>query len=108
VVDPGTGSTYERVTSHPRADVLVPVRLTTQGRKLVWQAVGLSASKKAAVGELRQWHWRALCRAYVHDEQSMEYDSDTGDGFGYVNWNICLKLRDGRVGGQDRPLIREV
>jgi hypothetical protein len=75
VVDPGTGSTfealgkrgyilvrYERVTSHPLSDVLVYVRLTTKGRKLVRQALGLCAPIKAPVGELREWQWRAPSR----------------------------------------------
>ena len=112
VVDPGTGSTfealekrgyilvkYERITSHPLSDTLVSVRLTTTGRKLVRQALELSAPKKAPVGELRERHWRALCRAYVRGNQGMGYDSDTGDGFGYVSWKTCLRLRDYRVKG---------
>ena len=55
MVDPGTGSTfrslelrgyilvkYEQATLHPRSDLIVYVRLTTQGRKLVRDALGLA------------------------------------------------------------------
>ena len=35
------------------------------------------------------------------------YDTDTGDGFGYVSWNTCLRLRDYRIKGQEQALIRE-
>ena len=120
VADPGTGSMfetlekrgyilvkYERVTSHPLSEMLVSVRLTTQARKLVRQALGVSALKAFPPRTLREWHWRALCRAYVRGEQGVGYDSDTRDGFGYVSWNTCLRLRDYRVKRQERPLIHE-
>jgi hypothetical protein len=84
------------------------VQITRVGRKLVRDALGLKAPKSLPVGTLREWHWRALCRAYVRGEQGMGgYDIDLGDGFGYVSWNTCLRLRDYRVKGQDRPLIKE-
>ena len=116
--DEGTGSTFaalERrglVMCKYEADVLglsiLFVQITKAGRKMVREALAITPEKKLPTGTLREWHWRALCRAYVRGEQGMGgYDNDLGDGFGYVSWNTCLRLRDYRVKGQDRPLIRE-
>jgi hypothetical protein len=86
-------------------DMLTPI--TRVGRKMVREAFAIAKAQKLPVGTLREWHWRALCRAYVRGDQGMGYDSDTGDGFGYVSWNTCLRLRDYQVKGQDKALIRE-
>jgi len=83
------------------------VQITKEGRKVVREALHIKAPKALSVGTLREWHWRALCRAYVRGEQGMGYDSDTGDDFGYVSWNTCLRLRDYKVHGEEKPLIRE-
>ena len=37
----------------------------------------------------------------------MGYDSDTGDGFGYVSWNTCLTTKRLPVKGLEQALIRE-
>lgn len=63
VVDPGTGSTfealetrgyillkYDRASSHPRADIIIYIRLTTKGRRLVRQALQCYDSEATA-------HW---------------------------------------------------
>jgi hypothetical protein len=122
LVDPGTGSTFEALEKrgyvlmkYEQAKdpvfggwfTIVYTQITPKGRKLVRGATGEQREKPLPTGTLREWHWRALCRAYVRGEQGMDYDIDTGDGFGYVSWNTCLRLRDYRVQGQDRPLIRE-
>jgi len=117
VVDPGTGSTfealekrgyilvkYDRATSHPLSDTLVYVRLTTPGRKLVRQALGLAAPKKAPLGELREWHWRALVEAWKAGDEGLR---DEGRGYGRIGWNTWLRLRDFRAGGEEKPLARE-
>ncbi len=74
---------------------------------MVREALNVKAPKALPVGTLREWHWRGLCRAYVRSDQGLPYDSDLGDGFGYVSWNTCLRLRDYTVKGQERGLIRE-
>jgi len=83
------------------------VQITREGRKLVREALGLKAPKALPVGTLREWHWRALCRAYVCGDEGMQYDKDTGDGFGYVSWNSILRLRDYKFKGEERPLVAE-
>jgi hypothetical protein len=115
--DEGTGSTFaalERrglvLMKYKPGSVGAPilfVQITKAGRKLVREALHLKAQKTLPVGTLREWHWRTLCRAYVRGDQGMGYDKDTGDGFGYVSWNTCLRLRDYRIKGQDMALIRE-
>lgn len=117
-VDPGTGSTFEALDSRgfilrrwedsaiPGQPILF-VQLTPKGRKMVRAAMDYQAPQKLPVGTLREWHWRALCRAWVRGDQGMGYDQDLEDGFGYVSWNTCLRLRDYKVKGEDMALIRE-
>ncbi len=116
--DEGTGSTFAALERRglvlckyepgSLGGPILFVQITKAGRKMVREALAIAPAKKLPVGTLREWHWRALCRAYVRGEQGMGgYDNDLGDGFGYVSWNTCLRLRDYRVKGQDHPLIRE-
>lgn len=118
MVDPGTGSTfealekrgyilikYERATSHPRSDTLVSVRLTTAGRKLVRQALGLTAPKKPPVGERREWHWRALAEAWKAGKEGLQ--SDDSGRYGSIGWRTWVRLRDYRVKGQEQALVEK-
>jgi hypothetical protein len=115
--DEGTGSTFSalerrglvfcRYEPATLGGPILFVQITKAGRKLVREALNVKAPKSLPVGTLREWHWRALCRAYVCSEQGMGYDTDTGDGFGYVSWNTCLRLRDYTIKGHERALIRE-
>jgi len=116
-VDQGTGSTFEALER--RGLVLCKyepgslegpilfVQITKAGRKLVREALAIAPAKTLPVGTLREWHWRGLCRAYVCGDQGMQYDKDTGDGFGYVSWNTILRLRDYKFRGEEKPLIGE-
>jgi len=116
--DEGTGSTFaalERrglvLCKYEPATLGGPilfVQITRAGRKMVREALTIAPAKKLPVGTLKERHWRALCRAYVRGEQGLPYDSNTGDGFGYVSWNTCLRLRDYRVKGQERGLTHEM
>jgi len=115
--DQGTGSTWEALERRglvlckyepgSLGSPILFVQITKAGRKLVREALGVKAPKALPVGTLRQWHWRALCRAYMRGEQGMGYDNDLGDGFGYVSWKTCLRLRDYQIKGQDMALLRE-
>lgn len=114
LVDPGTGSTFKALADRGLIEVegnfrsgLVRVWLTAKGRKLVRDSQGFQAPKALKTGQLREWHWRALCRAYVCGPAGMASSQDTEDGYGYVSWNTILRLRDYKTGGQDRGLIRE-
>ncbi len=116
LVDPGTGSTfkaletrgyilvkYERVAPHPLSDLIVWVRLTTKGRKLVRAALHLTAPQKMMVGTLHEWHWKALALAYEAGEKGVPA---TGPGYGRIGWQTWLRLRDYKIQGIEYPLIR--
>ena len=115
--DEGTGSTFAALERRglvlckyepgSLGGPILFVQITKAGRKMVREALNVKAPKALPVGTLREWHWRGLCRAYVRGDQGLPYDSDLGDGFGYVSWNTCLRLRDYTVKGQERGLIRE-
>jgi hypothetical protein len=115
--DEGTGSTFAALERRglvlckyepgSLGGPILFVQITRDGRKLVRDALAIKPAKSLPVGTLREWHWRALCRAYVRGDQGMGYDQDKDDGFGYVSWNTCLRLRDYTIKGQDRALIRE-
>jgi hypothetical protein len=119
VRDPGTGSTFSALERRGLVrcryqwgvlgEPILAVRLTQEGRQLVRETRGSGAPARARwpVGVLREWHWRALCRAYLRGEQGMGYNEDLHDGYGYVSWNTCLRLLNYRVGGRYRPLLRE-
>lgn len=120
MVDPGTGSTFkaleerglilarsEGATLHSRSELIVNIRLTTLGRRVARTGLGDTPSRTLPVGTLREWHWRALCHAYARGDQGIHYDTDAGDGYGYISWKTCLRLRDYRSGGEERPLLVE-
>jgi hypothetical protein len=119
-VDPGTGSTFKaleerglilaestRINPHRRSELIVNVQITKAGRRLVRSALNIKGRVTLPVGTLREWHWKALCRAYVQGDEGFHSDAKLDDGFGYVSWNTCLRLRDYIVKGKDRPLIKE-
>jgi hypothetical protein len=117
-VDQGTGSTFAALERRGLVQCkyepgslggpILFVQITREGRKLVREALGLTAPKSLPVGTLREWHWRALCRAYVRGDEGIgEYDADLEDGYGYVSWNTVLRLRDYTVKGQEKPLVGE-
>ncbi len=115
MVDHGTGSTFKALRDRGLIQASwthllsneVDIWLTANGRKLVRSALNITARTTLPVGTLREWHWRALCRAYLAGDAGVGYDVDTGDGFGYVTWNTSLRLREYRYHGEERPLIAE-
>jgi hypothetical protein len=109
--DEGTGSTFaalERrglvLCKYEPGSIGAPilfVQITKTGRKLVREALGLTAPKALPTGTLREWHWRALVHAYQAGAAGVR---EWPKGIG---WNTWLRLRDYRVKGQDRPLVEE-
>lgn len=112
LVDPGTGSTfsalekrgyilakYERVGPHPRADFIVYIRLTTKGRKLVRDALGLQAPKALPTGTLQEWHWRALVCVYqAQNADPVAFPRGIGN-------STIRRLEDYKERGEEKPLI---
>ena len=114
LVDPGTGSTFEalerrsyivcRHTGFPE-DPIISIQITPAGRKLVRQALSIQLPKRLPTGSLKEWHWRALALAYAA-RQTGGIKQD-GSYYGRIGWNTWLRLRDYKVQGTVRPLVKE-
>lgn len=115
VVDAGTGSTFEALKE--RGYVLIRheltmvgntipfLRLTTKGRKLVRSALQIQPSQnKWPTGQLREWHWKALCAAWKAGDDGLKSESGY---YARIGWNTWLRLRDYKVKGEERPLADE-
>jgi len=48
------------------------LRMTTNGRKLARSWTGAKAYKAAPPGTLKEWHWRALAKAYAAGDEGLE------------------------------------
>jgi len=103
LVDPGTGSTFEALRERGlilvKYDHAVLVRLTTKGRRLAREALGLQAPKSLPAGTLQEWHWRALVYAYKARGSGVE---EWPRGIGHMT---VRRLSEYRIKGQDCPLI---
>jgi hypothetical protein len=115
LVDQGTGSTFEAleqrayiVMKHEGYFTSVPwVRMTTKGRKLVRAAVGEKRTAGSLpTGTLREWHWKALVRAYCAGDTGIS--ADVPGLYGNIGWKTWVRLRDYKFHGEYTPLISEV
>jgi len=106
LVDPGTGSTFEALEKRGlilvRYHGTVEIRLTTKGRKLVREALGLKVPKELPVGTLREWHWKALVEAWKAGDEGVRESASKG-----ISWNTWLRLRDYTFRGEEKPLVAE-
>lgn len=80
------------------------VRLTTAGRQAARAGLGGTTPKKLPPGTVREWHWRALAKAYTVGEGGIA-DSG-GSSYGRIGWNSWRRLRDYACGGY-RDLVEE-
>ena len=109
LVDRGTGSTFAALegrglllTRHARMHVVLGkwsgmvevlyVRMTAPGRKVVRAGLGEKAPQKLPAGGLREWHWRALAKAYGAGEEGLDHEG--GVDYGRIGWRTWLRLRD--------------
>ena len=114
LIDPGTGSTFESLeqrgyiertwTQASLGGSLLWVYLTTKGRRLVRAVTGQHAQPSLPVGSLREWHWRALSKAYGAGKEGVPRE---GIGFGRIGWNTWVRMRNYTIQGKDYPLIEE-
>lgn len=113
LVDEGTGSTFEALST--RKYILVQyrpviggtstyVQITPAGRKLVRQAMGEQREKVLPTGTLREWHWKAMALAWSARPAGVK---DEDSSYGHISWNTWLRLRDYKVSGEERPLVKE-
>jgi len=114
LVDAGTGSTFDALarrgliltrtspigTYQGLVDLLY-LRLTTTGRKVARAGLGEKPPVRSPPGSVREWHWRALVKAYRAGDKGLR--SEYGDDYAsisYLTWRRLLEHRDG-------PLVRE-
>jgi len=107
--DPGTGSTFQALERRglvlckyepgSLGGPILCVQITKAGRKMVRDALGLTAPKTLPAGTLREWHWKALVHAYQAGEAGV------GEWPRGIGRNTVIRLEEYRVKGQERPLI---
>jgi hypothetical protein len=120
IIDQGTGSTFEaleirgyitmRHTSVPFSDPIPWIRISPKGRKLVRLATDEKRPAKQSVGTLREWHWRALVRAYesyLSGDRGLE-DEWSLAKYGGIGWNTWLRLINYKINGDYKPLVKEI
>jgi hypothetical protein len=69
--------------------------MTAAGRKLARSWTGTQTYKAPPAGTLKEWHWRALAKAYAAGEEGLE--GSYGD-YANIGWNTWLGLRDYKRG----------
>jgi hypothetical protein len=78
--------------------------LTTAGRKLARSWTGQKAYKAPPPGTLREWHWRALARAYAAGDEGLGGASGVYAGIGWTTW---LRLIDYKWGALVAQHVRQ-
>lgn len=102
MVDQGTGSTVSALADRGLVEVnwrgrnvcgqLKPhIRLTPVRRRLGRSWTGTKACKPPPRGTLKEWHLRALAKAYAVGDQGVEGRYGEYGGIGWPTW---LRLRD--------------
>jgi hypothetical protein len=105
-IDQGTGATFAALADRGLVQVewrelnvwgqrKPYLRLTPAGRKLARSWTGAKAYKAPPAGTLREWHWRALAKAYAAGDEGLE--GFYGD-YANIGWNTWLRLRDYKWG----------
>ncbi len=101
-IDQGTGSTFDALATRGLVQVGIRgpdgyphLRITPAGRKLVRSWTGTKAYKAPPVGTLKEWHWRALAKAYAAGDEGLE--GSYGD-YANIGWPTWLRLRDYKRG----------
>jgi hypothetical protein len=106
MVDQGTGSTFSTLADRRlvnvqwhRVDVRgqgVPhLRMTTNGRKLARSWTGAKAYKAPPSGTLKEWHWRALVKAYAAGDAGLEDEYGDYAHIGERSWHSPPATRPG-------------
>lgn len=101
-IDQGTGSTFTALADRGLIQVeergpdrYPHIRMTAAGRKLVRSWTGQKAYKAPPAGTLREWHWRALAKAYAAGDDGLE--GEYGD-YARIGWNTWRRLEEYKRG----------
>jgi hypothetical protein len=101
-IDQGTGATFAALADRRLVEVRwgaynvhgqrkPDLRLTAAGRRLARSWTGVKAFKAPPAGTLKEWHWRALAKAYAAGAAGVA----GGEGVGWSTW---LRLLDYKWG----------
>jgi hypothetical protein len=101
-IDQGTGATFAALADRGLIEVdwrdynvhgqrKPYIRLTPAGRRLARSWTGRKAQNVSPAGTLREWHWRALAKAYAAGIEGVEGEYGY---YGRIGWNTWLRLRD--------------
>jgi len=118
LVDQGTGSTFSALADRGLVSVQwhrvnvhgqgVPhLRMTTNGRKLARSWTGVKAYKSPAAGTLKEWHWRALAKAYAAGDEGLEGEYGVYGRIGERTWQRLLEYKWGAL-VEERPDVNWV
>ncbi len=108
LVDQGTGSTFSALADRGLVSVQwhrvnvhgqgVPhLRMTTNGRKLARSWTGVKAYKAPPAGTLKEWHWRALAKAYAAGDEGLEGEYGVYAHIGERTWQRLLEYKQGAL-----------
>jgi hypothetical protein len=108
-IDQGTGSTFDALAARGLIQVAIRLgglhggtlhphlRMTTAGRRLCRQITGQRAYKPPPAGTLKEWHWRALAKAYVAGAEGLEGDYGVFGHIGERTWERLLEYKWGAL-----------
>jgi hypothetical protein len=116
LVDQGTGSTFSALADRGLVDVQwhrvnvhgqgVPhLRMTTNGRKLARSWTGRPVYKAPPAGTLKEWHWRALAKAYAAGDEGIEGEYGIYGRIGERTWQRLLEYKRGALVEERGTLI---
>jgi hypothetical protein len=111
MVDQGTGSTFAALADRGLVSVQwhpvnvhgqgVPhLRMSTKGRQLARSWTGAKAYKAPPPGTLKEWHWRALAKAYAAGDDGLEGSYGVYAHIGERTWQRLLEYKQ-------LPLVEE-
>jgi hypothetical protein len=111
LIDEGTGSTFNALESRgfikckytwkrrdggrEALERFLMLHITPAGRKLVREATGAKAYRPGSSGTLREWHWRAMAKAWKARPAGVK---DENGYYGHIGWNTWLRLRNYKAG----------
>jgi hypothetical protein len=107
-IDQGTGATFAALADrqlvtvrwkvrNARGNTVPYVRMTTAGRRLVRSWTGATAYKAPPPGTLKEWHWRALAKAYAAGEEGLEGEYGVYAHIGERTWQRLLEYKRGAL-----------
>jgi hypothetical protein len=103
-IDQGTGSTFDALAARGLVEVSTRgpnsypyLRITPAGRRLARSWTGKPACKAPPPGTLREWHWRALAKAYAAGDAGLEGEYRNYAHIGERTWQRLLEYRWGAL-----------